>query len=135
MPPARQFSNLHGVFRDDKTTGRDRMDVPRAEVPAPVAARDNPLPVWGRLQKQARMARVVKHYQAISADMDAASREFCDAERAVWNEHFLAKRERRKPNPAPLRQQMAAQAKLDALRVETRVASGAQGFQGHSSRR
>ena len=133
MPPSRQFSNLHGIFRDDKTTGRDRMDVPRAEVPAPVAA--PPHPVWERLQKQARMARIVRHQQAIGADIDAASREFCEAERAVWNEHFLAKRERRKPNPAPLRQQMAAQAKLDALRVETRVASGAQGFQGHSSRR
>ena len=67
------------------------------------------------------MAKVIEHTKSIETEMKAAVSEWTKAQRAMWLEKSMARREHRKPNMSFAKAWIEAEAKIDALRIERKL--------------
>ena len=78
------------------------------------------------------MKEIIQYQQSIKEDMHAACVEVCAAQKEVWAEKALAQRCGRWPRKGPTERWMAAEARLEQLRLERRMVEDAHREDGES---
>ena len=74
--------------------------------------------MWERLQRDVQMAKDIETFQSIKGDLDAACRADNEAQRALWQEKSLARRQGRRPDPRFAQAWVATGDRIHQLKVE-----------------
>ena len=79
---------------------------------------NKPRNIWERLQRDVKMADAIGTFQSIKEELDAANRADIEAQRALWREKSLAKRQGRQPDPRYARAWVATGDRIHQLKIE-----------------
>ena len=74
--------------------------------------KDDGTELWDRIQS---------HRDSIKSEMDAAVHDWTCAQRALWREKSMARREHRKPDVKFAKAWLDAESRIDALRIERKL--------------
>ena len=87
----------------------------KRQLPQPISRPKN---VWERLQRDVRTAKVLDIERSIKSELDELIKKDTEAQRALWQEKSIARREGRKPDPKFARAWVEAGDAIAALRAE-----------------